>query len=151
MLGEIEQAAHDGEELGLEVGALFAQPHAGIEGDLFVAAAAGVDLIGDGAGALLEFADDEGMDVLIGGAFVEGGGEGFGADGVEGLDDLGALLGGENADLFEGAGEGLRAADIALDQAAIEIERAAEALEDFAGSGFKTASPEFHCGPHPVA
>ena len=121
-LREPEQVAHDGAEQRLQIGALFAQPHAGIERDLLVAAAAGVDLVGDVAGALLQFADDQRVDVLIGGALVEARRAGFGADLVEGFDDLGALFGGENADLLEGAREGLRAADIAIDQAAIEVE-----------------------------
>ena len=72
-LREPEQVAHDGAEQRLQVGALFAQPHAGIERDLLIAAAAGVDLVGDVAGALLEFADDQRVDVLVGGALVEAG------------------------------------------------------------------------------
>ena len=49
--------------------ALLAQPQARIERDLLVAAAAGVDLVGDVAGALFQLADDQRVDVLVGGAF----------------------------------------------------------------------------------
>ena len=64
------------------------------------------------------------------------------ADGVEGGDDLRALHGGENAGAFESPGESLRAADIGVDEAAVEIQRAGKALEDFRRTSFKTSSPE---------
>ncbi len=103
-----------------------------------------MDLVGYGAGLLLELADDEGVDVFVGGAVEEAGQFGIGEDGIEGSDDLGALGGGEDADLFESAREGLGAADIGVEQAPVEIERAGEALEDFGRAGFETSSPEFH-------
>ena len=46
--------------------AFVAQPEPGIERDLLVAAAAGVDLVRERAHALLQFADDEGVDVFVG-------------------------------------------------------------------------------------
>jgi hypothetical protein len=48
------------------------------------------------------------VDVLIGGVLVEARRAGFGANVVEGFDDLGALFGGEDADLLEGASETFR-------------------------------------------
>ena len=52
---------------------LVAQPEARVERDLLVAAAAGMDLVGKLAGSLLQLADDERMDVLIGRAVEERG------------------------------------------------------------------------------
>ena len=45
--------------------AFIAQPEPRVERDLLVAAAAGVNLVGQRADALFEFADDEGMNVFI--------------------------------------------------------------------------------------
>ena len=98
------------------------------------------------AGPLLQLADHQGVDVFIGGAFVEGRRGGLGANGIEGRDDLRALLGGQNADAFERAREGLRAADIGVDQPPVEIERAREALEDLRRSCFEIARPRASFG-----
>ncbi len=57
--GEIEEAAHDAIEQSSEVVAFFAEPEAGIERHLLIAAATGVDLGGYGSGFLVELADDE--------------------------------------------------------------------------------------------
>ena len=51
--------------------AFLAQPEAGIERNLLIAAAAGVDLVGHRAGALLQLADDQRVHVFIGGAVEE--------------------------------------------------------------------------------
>ncbi len=59
---------------------------------------------------------------------------------------LGALGGGEDAGLFERAGEGLGAADIGVDQAAVEGEGAGEALEDFGGPVSKRPPQSFMTG-----
>src|SRR5262249_46656186 len=53
---------------------------------------------------------DVGVDVLQGGGEGEPAGLDLGADGVEGLDDLAGLVGGEQADLGEHAGVGLAGA-----------------------------------------
>ena len=103
-----------------------------------------MNLVRDCAGALLELADDERVDVLVGCAGVETRVGGLGADRIERVDDLRALLGGEDADTLERPRERLRAADIGVDQAAVEIERAGEALEDFGWAGLEPAAPEFH-------
>ena len=63
---------------------------------------------------------------------------------VEGRDDLRALVRGQNAGPFQRPREGLRAADIGIDQPPVEMQRAGKALEDFRRSGFKPSAPEFH-------
>jgi hypothetical protein len=85
-----------------------------------------VDLVGKAAYFGFELADDEGMDILVGGAGVEVGGAGLFAQGVEGGDEGRALLGREDAHPFEGAGEGLGAADVAIGEALVERERLGE-------------------------
>ncbi len=144
LLGEIDQRAHYTAQQGAHAIAFLAQPEARIERHLFVAAAAGVDLVGHLAGPFLQFADDQRVHVFIGGAFVERGEQRLGADRVERRDDFFPLRGAQNADTLQGSGECLRAANIRVDQPAVEIERSAEALENFARSGFKTAAPELH-------
>src|SRR5437764_1252668 len=69
---------------------------------------------------------------------------GFGANRVECVDDLRALVRGQNPDPFERARERLRSADIALDQPAVEVQRVTESLEDFAGPGLEPSAPELH-------
>src|SRR5205085_7362706 len=119
-------------------------PEARIQRDLLVAAAPGVDLAGHPAGALLEFADDQCVDVFIGGALVKRWVDRFLKDAVQSVDDAGALIRAQDACPLQGACEGLGAADIGLDQAAVKIERPGEALEDFRRAGLKTSTPEFH-------
>ena len=142
--GQIQQRLHHARQQHAHAVALVAQPQAQIERDLLVAAAPGVDLVGHRAGMLLQLADDQGVDVFIGGAVEELGLGGFLAYLVESFDDAGALGGGENAGLFQRACEGLRAAYIRADQAPVEIQRSGEAFEDLRRARFKPAAPELH-------
>ena len=72
LLGEIEQRrASDRASSARTRSHLLAQPQPHVERDLLVAAAAGVDLVGDRAGRLLQLADDERMDVFVGRAVEE--------------------------------------------------------------------------------
>ena len=103
-----------------------------------------MDLVGHLAGPLLQLADDQRVYVLIGGAFIEGGGARVHADLLEGIHNLRPLFRRQDADALQGAREGLRAADIALDQPAIEVQGVAEALEHLARSAFKPPAPELH-------
>jgi hypothetical protein len=89
---------------------------------LLVAAASGVDLVGNRAGALFELAYDQGVYVFISGARVEIGLRGVVADLIERRDDCFAFRRGENAGRFESAREGLRTAYIGVDQPAVEGE-----------------------------
>ena len=141
---KVEQRRHHTAQKRARAAAFLPQPEARIERDLLVAAAAGVDLIGHRPRLLLQLADDQRVDVLVGGALVKRRGGRIGADLLEGADNRRALFGGEDADLFERAGEGLRAAYIGIDQPPVEIERAGEALEDLRWSGFETSAPELH-------
>ena len=126
--------------------ALIAQPQPRIERDLLVAAAAGVDLVGESAHALLQFADDEavyvlGVCVLT---FEERGRGGVFKDGFERLDDFRALRRCQNTGAGERTREGLRSTYVRGDQALIEVERVRETLEDFRRTGFESPAPEFH-------
>ena len=106
-----------------------------------------MDLGGHGAGALAELADDEGVNVLVSGVVEETGLGGLGGDGAEGGGEGGALFEGQDPDAFEGARPGLGAEDVGVEEPAVEVERAGEALEDLGGRGFESSSPEFHgCG-----
>ena len=90
-----QRAQHAGQascRIGVD---LLAQPQAHIERDLFVAAAAGVDLVGELADALLQFADDQGMDVFVGGAVEESGIAARLSGSPRRLPPAAALLGGE--------------------------------------------------------
>ena len=84
------------------------------------------------------------MDVFVGGTGVEGGGLGFEAHGVEGVDELVSFVGGEDADSFEGPGEGLGAADVAVGEALVEGEGLREFLEGGRGAGGEAAAPELN-------
>src|ERR1017187_2586911 len=142
--GEIEERAHHADQEGTHGVRFLAQPEPRIERHLFVAAAAGVDLVGHLAGPLPQFADDQSVHVFVGGAIVKCWSERLDANAIERRDDLRPLLRTQNADALQGARECLRAADVGVDQAAVEIERSAEALEDFARPGFKAPAPELH-------
>src|ERR1700733_5814735 len=89
-----------------------AQPEADIERDLLITAAARVNFIGKGADGVFEFANDQGVDVFIGGPFVERRVAGLFAEGFEGAEKLSALARRQDADAFKRPREGLRAADI---------------------------------------
>src|SRR5688500_2532424 len=90
----------------------FAQPETCVERDLLVTAAAGMDFVGEAGDLFLQLADDQGMDVFVGSSFEKPGLHGFFEDFVEGFHQGAALIGGEDADLLESAGECLRAADV---------------------------------------
>ncbi len=80
------------------------------------------------------------MNVLVARALVERRLRRLRADGIEGGNDPRALFGVEDADPLQRAREGLRAANIGVDQPPVEIERAGKALEDFRGPGFKPSA-----------
>jgi len=144
---EFHQGRHQLRQQSADAVALRAQPEARIERDLLVAAAPGVDLVGHLAGPFLQFADDERVDVFVRSARVELRIGRFFEDALEGLHDLRALAGRQDADPFERAREGLGAADIGLDQPPVEIERSRKSLENFRRSGFETSAPKLHFVP----
>src|SRR5580693_5622197 len=123
--------------------ALIAQPQPRVERDLLVAAAASVDLVGERAHALLQFADDE--TVYVFGVciftFEERGRGGVCEDGFERLDDFRALLRGQDAGAGERTREGLRSPHVGINQALIEVERVRETLEYFRRPGFESPAP----------
>ena len=84
------------------------------------------------------------MDVLVGSALVKRRLRCLRADGIEGGDDPRALVGGEDADPLQRPREGLRAANIGIDQPPVEIERTGKTLEDFRRPGLKPPAPELH-------
>jgi hypothetical protein len=137
---QIEQVAHyAGHQLRNAV-AFRAQPQPHVERYLLVAAAAGVDLFGQRAHPRLQLADDERVHVLVAGPFEVR----LRADLLEGCDDARAFLGAEDPDPLQRPREGLRAANIRVEQAAVEMERTREALEHFRGPRFEPAAPELH-------
>ena len=69
------------------------------------------------------------------------------ADRVERRDQLLAFVGSQNARALQRPREGLRAADIGVDQAPIEMERAGEALEDFGGPARRSGRPRVSFRP----
>jgi hypothetical protein len=106
-----------------------------VGGDLIVAAAAGVELAADVA----EPRDERGLDVHVDvfqlGAEGEGAALEFGEDVVEGRRDLVAFAGGEQTDVGQHAGMGLRAADVDLGEAGVEADRFGERLDQLVGGG----------------
>ena len=109
-----------------------------------------MDLIGHRAGAFLQLTDHQGVDVFVRGSGEKLGLGGLGLNGVERRDDARALVGCENTGLLKRAGEGLRAADVGADEAAIEQQRSGKALEDLRGPAFKSASPQLHVDESPA-
>ncbi len=140
----LEQGVHQGMEQREDPADLSTQPQPRVERDLLVAAAAGMDLIGKAAGALLQLANDQRVNVFVGGAVEEARLLRFFKDRVEGRGQRRDLGGGKDADALQGAGEGLRAFDVGVDQKFVEVERAGESLEDFRRPGFETPAPELH-------
>ncbi len=142
--GQLEQRPHQAGEQAARAVAFVAQPQPRVERDLLVAAAAGVDLVRDSAGLLLQLADHQRVDVFIAGALVKRRLRRLRADLIERGDDPRAFLRGEDADPLERPREGLRAANIGIDQPPVEIERAGKALEDFRRPGLEPPAPELH-------
>src|ERR1039458_3498387 len=103
---------------------------------------AGMDLIRHRAGMLLQLADHQRVNVFVGSVFEEFRLGRLFLNLVERLHDEGALASAEDAGLFQRAREGLRAADIGANQAAVERQRSREALEDLRGACFEPAAPE---------
>ena len=89
--GEVEQRGEQALDQRAGAVAFVAEPEAGIEGDLFVAGAPGVDFPGQGTHPFAELADDEGVDVFVGGSGEEVGVLCVGLDGIKGFDDGGAF------------------------------------------------------------
>ena len=143
-LPQIEQRAHQAAQQGARAVAFLAQPESRIERNLLVAAAAGVDFIGHGAGALLQLPYDQRVNVLVRGAFVEPRRGGFFAYLVERGNDGLALRGGQDAHPLQRPREGLRTPYIGVDQAPVEVQRSRKAFEDLGRPGFKSAAPELH-------
>ena len=90
--GEVGEFAGEGVELVADV-------QADVDGDLVVAAAAGVDLLAEVAQALGEAALDGEVDVLVGGGNGEVAAPGLGNDVLKGAEDGDALLFGEERGL----------------------------------------------------
>ncbi len=85
------------------------------------------------------------MDVFIGGAIEErGAGRALSADFVERRHDGRALLRREDADAFQRPREGLRAANIGVEQAPVEMERPGESLEDVRRAVREASAPQLH-------
>ncbi len=123
---------------------LIAQPQPHIQRDLLIAAAAGMDFIGQSAHAILQLADHQRVNVFVGSFFVERWVLRIFRDCVECGDQLVPFFSRQDADAFERSRERLRAADVGSEQPAIEMERSGEALEDLRGTLSKAASPELH-------
>ena len=134
-----QRRSQSGDQAPLAV-ALGADPEPHVERDLLVAAAPGVDFVGQFAGALLELPDHQRVDVLVVSAVED---VRVPPDLLERLDDALALGGGENAHPFERARERLRAGDVGIEQPPVEMERTGEALENLRGSALETPAPEF--------
>ena len=123
---------------------LLAQPQPDIERHLLIAAAAGVDLVGQAAHALFELADDHGVDIFVGCPGEELRLASLVADRVESGYELRPFRRRQDADAFERPRERLRAADVRVDQPPVEVERTGKPLEDFRGTFLEPAAPELH-------
>src|SRR5262245_10721817 len=88
LLRKVIERVHEAADQTTHSSALFANPHARIERDLLVAAAAGVDLVGNRARLLLQLPYDQRVHVLVGGALKETWGRGLRGNPVERLHDL---------------------------------------------------------------
>src|ERR1700722_7416850 len=86
------------------------------------------------------------MDVFIAGAIEErrSGRCRFSADFVERLYDGRAFLRRQDADLFQRPCKGLRAAQIGVEQAPVEVERSGESLEDVRRPIGEAPAPQLH-------
>jgi len=77
------------------------------------------------------------VDVFIGRAFGKNGRGGFGANRIERVDDLRALIA-VRIPTRSSARANACDRDIALDQPPVEVQRVTESLEDFTGSGLES-------------
>src|SRR5579863_2313858 len=105
-----------------------------------------MNLVRQPAHALFEFADDQRVDVFVGGALKEPGLLRFSADLLESVHQTGTLLRSQDADALQRAGEGLRAPAISVQQPPVEVQRAGEALKDLGRSAFESPAPKLHFG-----
>ena len=112
---QVQQRRHQRPQQFARAVAFAAQPEARIERDLFIAAAAGVDLARQRADTFAELADNECVDVLIGRAIEERGRRGIHANGFEGVENPVAFGIGQDAGARQRAREGLRTFDIGFE------------------------------------
>src|SRR5262249_43669143 len=92
---EIEKRAQHSVQAAENCVDLFPQPESDVERNLLVAAAPGMNLVGEAADAVLEAADDERVDVFVGGVVEEPRRAGVEADLFERGYELFAFGGGE--------------------------------------------------------
>ena len=123
----------DGDELpevSAEEHELVSEPHAGVGGHLVVARSTGVELAGDWADELAEPSLVRGVDVLVAGLDDEGVRGPLFGNLAEPLDELVALVVGDDARLRERLGVALAAADVLLRHPAVEGEGLVELLHE---------------------
>ena len=118
------------------------QPH--VERNLLIAAAAGVNLVGQTGDLRFQLANDEGVDVLIVGAIEVVRIVGLFTDGSEGGNQCRALLGSKDARARQGCRKCLGAFDVGMDQLAVEMQRPGELFEHLGRPGFESSAPQFH-------
>ena len=141
--GQVEQRRHQAAQQFARLIALTPQPETRIERNLFIAAAAGVDFVREGAGLLLQLADDEGVDIFVSGTLEEIRRRALRGS-VERRENLPAFIGCQNPGAGECARERLRTAHVGLDQTTVEVKRVGKSFEDFRRSSLKSPAPEFH-------
>src|SRR5271155_5681346 len=103
-----------------------------------------MNLIGEFADAFLDLANNQRVDVFICSTFIKTDFAGLFTESFEGVDKLSTLGRGQDTDPCKRPRKSLRAANVGVEQAAVEMQRAGEALEDFRGPFGETAAPEFH-------
>ena len=143
-IGQIEQRRHQRAQQLADTIALLAKPQSRIERNLLIAAAASVDLVGDRAGALFQLADDQRVDVFIGGAIEKRGAGRVVTDFVERCNDGCALVSRKDTNALQRPRESLRAANIGVEQAPVEMERSRESLEDVRRPVGEASAPQLH-------
>src|SRR5262249_23036803 len=116
---------------------------------LFIAAAACVDLFGKRADLFAKLADDQRVHVFIAcrlsrSPFEERGLLCFFCELIERRNEASTLVGREDADLLQSACKGLRAANIGLNQALIEMQGSGKAFEYLRWPFLKASAPQFH-------
>ena len=146
-LGKDGEVADQAGEAVEQRGAMVEQVEAQIERHLLVAAAAGLQLFGGGAGQLFQALEDPGMHVFHGGRGGRGGnaalGAQFGVHLVEGGDQGLGLFGRQDAAAAKAAGMGAGAADFRQRETAVKGVGFGKELE-FRRDGFaKASAPEF--------
>jgi hypothetical protein len=144
LFSESQQRAHELRQLLKNCFGRSAQIQPDVERDLFVAAAASMDLACERADLDTELTNDERVNIFVVCAAKIIGVERFVSDGIEGRHNLIAFRGGKNASPFESAGERLRTLHVGEDEFAVEMQGSRELFKDLGRSGFKAAAPEFH-------